>query len=51
MENPENKVKEIISKGEKIIIWGYFIDSIKRGEGSNGEVSKPDKIISLSLKN
>ena len=27
-----------------------FVDLIKRGEGSNGEVSNPDKIISLSSK-
>ena len=27
-----------------------FIDLIKKGEGSNGEVSDPDKIISLSVK-
>ena len=27
-----------------------FVDLIKRGEGSNGEVSNPDKIISLSAK-
>ncbi len=27
-----------------------FVDLIKRGEGSNGEVSNPDKIISLSIK-
>ena len=27
-----------------------FVDLIKRGEGSNGQVSKPDKIISLSVK-
>ena len=27
-----------------------FVDLIKRGEGSNGEVSEPDKIISLSSK-
>ena len=27
-----------------------FVDLIKKGEGSNGEVSKPDKIISLSAK-
>ena len=25
-------------------------DMIKRGDGSNGTVSKPDKIISLSIK-
>ena len=27
-----------------------FVDLIKRGEGSNGEVSSPDKIISLTTK-
>ena len=27
-----------------------FVDLIKRGQGSNGEVSKPDKIISLFIK-
>ena len=27
-----------------------FVDLIKRGEGSNGEVTSPDKIISISLK-
>ena len=27
-----------------------FVDLIKKGEGSNGEVTKPDKIISLSIK-
>ena len=27
-----------------------FIDLIKKGEGSNGSVSEPDKIISLSIK-
>jgi len=26
-----------------------FVDLIKRGEGSNGEVTDPDKIISLSI--
>jgi len=35
----------------KVVKGMEFIDSIKRGEGSNGEVSKPDKIISFSLKN
>jgi hypothetical protein len=25
-----------------------FVDLIKRGEGANGEVSDPDKILSLS---
>ena len=34
----------------KVIQGMEFIDSIKRGEGSNGEVSKPDKIISLTAK-
>ena len=27
-----------------------FVDLIKRGEGSNGEVSNPDKIITLKIK-
>ena len=35
----------------KVIEGMKFIDLIKRGEGSNGEVSEPDKIISLSIKN
>tara|TARA_Y100000590_G_C15586066_1_gene964176 strand:+ start:521 stop:1075 length:555 start_codon:yes stop_codon:yes gene_type:complete len=34
----------------KVIKGMEFVDLIKRGEGSNGEVSNPDKIISLSLK-
>tara|TARA_Y100000590_G_scaffold383342_1_gene453900 strand:+ start:546 stop:1103 length:558 start_codon:yes stop_codon:yes gene_type:complete len=34
----------------KVIEGMEFVDSIKRGEGSNGEVSKPDKIISFSAK-
>ena len=34
----------------KVISGMEFVDMIKRGEGSNGEVSKPDKIISLSSK-
>ena len=32
----------------KVIKGMEFVDLIKRGEGSNGEVSNPDKIISLS---
>ncbi len=32
----------------KVIKGMEFVDQIKRGEGSNGEVSNPDKIISLS---
>jgi len=32
----------------KVIKGMEFVDLIKKGEGSNGEVSKPDKIISLS---
>ena len=32
----------------KVINGMEFIDLIKKGEGSNGEVSKPDKIISLA---
>ena len=34
----------------KVISGMEFVDMIKRGEGSNGEVVKPDKIISLSNK-
>ena len=34
----------------KVIKGIEFVDLIKRGEGSNGEVSNPDKIISLSAK-
>ena len=34
----------------KVIEGMEFVDSIKRGEGSNGEVSKPDRIISFSAK-
>ncbi len=34
----------------KVIEGMEFVDSIKKGEGSNGEVSKPDKIISLTVK-
>jgi len=34
----------------KVIEGMQFVDLIKRGEGSNGEVSDPDKIISLSSK-
>ena len=34
----------------KVISGMEFVDLIKRGEGSNGEVTEPDKIISLSLK-
>ncbi len=34
----------------KVIKGMEFVDLIKKGEGSNGEVSKPDKIISLSSK-
>ena len=34
----------------KVIKGMEFVDLIKRGEGSNGEVSNPDKIISLSVK-
>ena len=34
----------------KVIKGMEFVDLIKRGDGSNGEVSKPDKIISLSAK-
>ena len=34
----------------KIVKGMEFVDLIKKGEGSNGEVSEPDKIISLSAK-
>ena len=34
----------------KVVEGMEFIDMIKRGYGSNGEVSKPDKIISLKSK-
>ena len=34
----------------KVIQGMEFVDLIKRGQGSNGEVSDPDKIISISLK-
>ena len=34
----------------KVIQGMEFVDLIKRGEGSNGKVSDPDKIISLSAK-
>ena len=34
----------------KVVKGMEFVDTIKRGEGSNGEVSNPDKIISLSSK-
>jgi len=34
----------------KVVKGMEFVDLIKRGEGSNGEVTEPDKIISLTLK-
>ena len=34
----------------KVISGMEFVDLIKKGEGSNGEVSNPDKIINLSVK-
>ena len=34
----------------KVVKGMEFVDLIKRGEGSNGEVTDPDKIISLSEK-
>ena len=34
----------------KVIKGMEYVDLIKRGEGSNGEVSNPDKIISLTAK-
>ena len=33
----------------KVIKGMEFVDSIKKGSGSNGEVSDPDKIISLTI--
>ena len=34
----------------KVVQGMEFVDLIKKGQGSNGEVDKPDKIISLSIK-
>ena len=34
----------------KVVKGMEFVDMIKRGDGSNGTVSNPDKIISLSIK-
>jgi len=34
----------------KVVEGMEFVDLIKRGEGANGSVSNPDKIISLSVK-
>ena len=34
----------------KVIKGMEYVDKIKRGDGSNGSVSEPDKIISLSSK-
>ena len=34
----------------KVIKGMEFVDKIKRGEGSNGSVNDPDKIISLKPK-
>ena len=34
----------------KVVEGMEFVDLIKKGRGSNGEVDNPDKIISLSLK-
>ncbi len=34
----------------KVIKGMEFVDLIKRGQGSNGEVSDPDKIISMTVK-
>jgi len=34
----------------KVVVGMEFVDLIKKGQGSNGEVDNPDKIISLSLK-
>jgi cyclophilin family peptidyl-prolyl cis-trans isomerase len=33
----------------KVVKGMEFVDSIKRGKGSNGEVTDPDKIISLTI--
>ena len=50
-------IDDVISAGAQIILSNTYhlmirpgTDRIKRGEGSNGEVSNPDKIISLSIK-
>ena len=34
----------------KVVSGMEFVDLIKKGQGSNGEVTSPDKIISLSIK-
>ncbi len=34
----------------KVVEGMEFVDLIKKGEGSNGEVSQPDKIISLTVR-
>ena len=34
----------------KVVSGMEFVDLIKKGEGANGEVSDPDKIISLTIK-
>ena len=34
----------------KVVSGMEFVDLIKKGEGSNGEVNDPDKIVSLSSK-
>ncbi len=34
----------------KVIKGMEFVDLIKKGEGSNGQVSEPDKIISIKIK-
>ena len=34
----------------KVVSGMEFVDLIKKGEGSNGEVVNPDKIISFSIK-
>ena len=34
----------------KVVKGMEFVDLIKRGDGSNGEVTDPDKIISLTIK-
>ena len=34
----------------KVVQGMEFVDLIKKGDGSNGAVSKPDQIISLAVK-
>ena len=43
------------SLNEQYTVWGQviegmeFVDKIKKGDGSNGSVSDPDKIIKMQL--